>query len=84
MFKIDDDVPIPSRNRYPLAAMRVGQSFFAPTPENSDSNSLQNRITGAAGVCRRNQGWKFQTKQVSEPIEEGGPPVPGVRCWRVE
>lgn len=68
-MKIDSDVPIPVRQRYPF------DSFFTPRTGDRKILSLQAAITASA---YRHRPKKFSTRCT----EEGG--IKGVRCWRVE
>ena len=68
MFKIEKDVPVPTRysNQYPLDDMEVGDSFFAPNRTSSDLSTpiVRARKLGKKFTCRTKDG--------------------GVRVWRVE
>lgn len=79
-FKIDKNVPIPSRSKhtvskYPFAQLEVGDSFFAPGKKN----------TGFSGIVQnfyRNHRDKTDCKFSIRTVVEKG--VKGVRIWRVK
>lgn len=70
-YEIQSNIPLPTPRgpvKYPLADMKVGDSFFIP-----GKNSQQ--ISGSFAI---NRPKKFSVRQ----REENG--VKGVRVWRIE
>lgn len=72
-FEIEDRIPLPpkssSKIKYPLAEMKVGQSFFAPGVKSSAISGRAATVAKASG-----DGRKYATRVVDG----------GVRVWRVE
>jgi hypothetical protein len=70
-IKIDKNIPVPSRGarrRYPIATMKIGDSFFVPGVE---AQALSSTIAN-------NRPKKFTRRTV---VERG---IRGVRVWRVK
>jgi hypothetical protein len=70
-FKIETEIPMPSkrvRDKYPLADMQVGQSFFVP------AEKVQNLREAISQRKRRGGTDAFTVRK-----NEGGH-----RCWRIE
>lgn len=74
-FRIDKDVPIPASRivigRYPLDALEIGDSFFAPGVK---AQSL-------SAAANRREGKNFTVRTVQEQVD--GIVVKGARIWRV-
>lgn len=83
-FQVTSGIPIPAnynrgKPKYPFAAMKVGDSFFAPAPE-----ATVKRIGMAAYCFARelrtktlgSENRKFLSRSVTDPD--------GVRCWRIQ
>lgn len=78
MFKLEDNVALPDSNpqpaRYPLADMKVGQSFFVAL-EGAEQEKVLRRMRGACTYAqRRSQGRRYTARPVDG----------GVRVWRLE
>lgn len=90
MFKIDKDVPLPTKKRksppakYPFEYMEPEDSFFVLN-EGMTQEALRNRIYAAANYFRNKvqkyKDWKFLV--VTESTDHGGKHIYGVRCWRI-
>lgn len=85
-IEIEDDIPIPPgsdrrsvERKYPLAELKVGQSFFLPLEEGDDLKRMGNRLSQARqGYQKRNEGVRF-TQRMWEKDDEVG-----IRVWRIE
>ena len=85
-IEIEDDIPVPPgsdrrsvERKYPLAELKVGQSFFLPLEEGDDLKRMANRLSQARqGYQKRNEGVRF-TQRMWEKDD-----VVGIRIWRVE
>ena len=77
-IKIEKGVPIPpprpGTNTYPLADMKVGDSFLVPYKPGRSPGSSQAMIATHARVWRnrKGNGWTFTTRQEAD----------GTRIWR--
>lgn len=73
IIKIDTDVPIPPRGRYPWRQMKVGDSFFeGDLAKGKQLRSRHSQIRGDADTP------VFTTKMV---VEDG---MMGYRVWRIK
>ena len=72
MYKIETDVPISSRRKYPVQELCVNESFFVPFEDlpSKDSSSVKAIVHRFA----RKSGRSFKTRK-----EEFG-----VRVWRIK
>lgn len=85
-IEIEDDIPVPPgsdrrsvERKYPLAELKVGQSFFLPLEEGDDLKRMANRLSQARqSYQKRNEGVRF-TQRMWEKDD-----VVGIRIWRVE
>lgn len=69
-YRIDKNVPPPSRLKYPLEKLDVGDSFFVPE---KTGQSMRTTVSH----YQRTRGGKFITREVTEAG------VSGTRVWRV-
>ena len=79
MYEIEQGVKIPEtsrRSKYPWGKMKVGDSFFVPTPKETNIAAHSTSIR-AAGI--RTLGKGMTTVKV---VTENG--VEGVRAWRIK
>lgn len=60
-IKIDKEIPIPVRNKWPFASMQVGDSFAV-------SRDIKSRLYSAVYFARKQLGHKFVTKQVGDIV----------------
>lgn len=74
-IKIDTDIPVPTGGtcKYPLRAMKIGDSFFAP-------GRASQSITGSFAHARQRMNAPT-AKWTTRTITENG--VKGVRVWRI-
>ena len=85
-IEIEDDIPVPPgsdrrsvERKYPLAELKVGQSFFLPLEEGDDLKRMANRLSQARqSYQKRTEGVRF-TQRMWEKDD-----VVGIRIWRVE
>ena len=85
-IEIEDDIPVPPgsdrrsvERKYPLAELKVGQSFFLPLEEGDDLKRMANRLSQARqSYQKRNEGVRF-TQRMWEKDDEIG-----IRIWRIE
>ena len=85
-IEIEDDIPVPPgsdrrsvERKYPLAELKVGQSFFLPLEEGDDLKRMGNRLTQARqGYQKRNEGVRFTQRMWEKDGEVG------IRVWRIE
>jgi len=85
-IEIEDDIPIPPgsdrrsvERKYPLAELKVGQSFFLPLEEGDDLKRMGNRLSQARqGYQKRNEGVRFTQRMWEKDGEVG------IRVWRIE
>ncbi len=83
-FKIEDDVKMPPSKRmmmskYPLARLKVGQSFFVPGTGNG-----RREVDGISSTIRataRRHEIAIETRVLTEKYK--GKETRGVRVWRV-
>jgi hypothetical protein len=67
-FKIERNIPIPARRKYPFSEMKPGDSFLLHNARRSTVNA---RAVGFAK--RKNPPWRFSIRNTPK----------GCRCWRV-
>ena len=85
-IEIEDDIPVPPgsdrrsvERKYPLAELKVGQSFFLPLEEGDDLKRMGNRLSQARqGYQKRNEGVRFTQRMWEKDGEVG------IRVWRLE
>ena len=85
-IEIEDDIPVPPgsdrrsvERKYPLAELKVGQSFFLPLEEGDDLKRMGNRLSQARqGYRKRNEGVRFTQRMWEKDGEVG------IRVWRIE
>tara|TARA_B100000214_G_scaffold156867_1_gene112507 strand:- start:1439 stop:1723 length:285 start_codon:yes stop_codon:yes gene_type:complete len=85
-IEIEDDIPVPPgsdrrsvERKYPLAELKVGQSFFLPLEEGDDLKRMGNRLSQARqGYQKRNEGVRFTQRMWEKDGEVG------IRVWRIE
>ena len=85
-IEIEDDIPIPPgsdrrsvERKYPLAELKVGQSFFLPLEEGDDLKRMANRLSQARqSYQKRNEGVRFTQRMWEKDGEVG------IRVWRIE
>lgn len=81
--KIEDDVPIPSDrsrgSKYPIARLKVGQSFWFPAKSEGSVKGLRNTLMAAGRVAKP----PIPLTARVEEKEIKGKTVYGVRVWRV-
>lgn len=75
MHNIEINIPIPTatKAKYPIRALKVGESFFVPFREGMKPEKLRKRI-----FTRAYQIYKGTNKKLSSRIVEGG-----IRFWRI-
>ena len=67
---VDEEVPIPDRQKYPFAKMKVGDSFLLTY--SPDRKAMAMRVRGAASQISRRYTMRFAIRIVPN----------GVRVWR--
>ena len=85
-IELEDDIPVPPgsdrrsvERKYPLAELKVGQSFFLPLEEGDDLKRMGNRLSQARqGYQKRNEGVRFTQRMWEKDGEVG------IRVWRIE
>ena len=85
-IEIEDDIPVPPgsdrrsvERKYPLAELKVGQSFFLPLEEGDDLKRMANRLSQARqSYQKRNEGVRFTQRMWEKDGEVG------IRVWRIE
>lgn len=71
-YEIEKTVPIPSRRRYPIKNLNIGESFLVPTQD--VSTGTYSTLTTICGREKRKTGKRFTVRLVED----------GIRVWRVE
>lgn len=67
-FEITNSVPVPTkRNRYPLAAMKLGESFIAPISE-------RNKLSAATVHAKKTLNSVFTVRKIN---------ATHIRVWRI-
>ena len=63
MYEIEIGVPIPeARNKYPFAAMQVGDSFSVPVPPGADASAFIAPIRTLCYQHGKRRGLKFAVR----------------------
>ena len=85
-IEIEDDIPVPPgsdrrsvERKYPLAELKVGQSFFLPLEEGDDIKRMANRLSQARQTYQKKHEGVRLTQRMWEKDEQIG-----IRIWRVE
>lgn len=75
-FPIESGVPIPhagrGRRRYPIKALKIGDSFFVPADERGAAY-VASRLSHVAWTAKMRTGAQFTVRQFSD----------GARLWRI-
>lgn len=74
-YAVEAGIPIPGEaSKYPLAVMRIGDSFLIPYRADIPKNRHQARVASViAAYGRRHPQFRFTTRQMAN----------GIRVWRV-
>lgn len=82
-ISVDSSIELPAARRgrvkYPLAELKVGQSFFVPAADNTDVAviRLQGSLHSSIRHVRERTGYCFTTRQWEQDGQRG------IRTWRI-
>ncbi len=76
MFKIDKNIPLPTK-KYPLEELEVGDSFFIPLTK-GELQDIRNKINPAIARVKHATEKKFLTRKAIKNK------IPGIRVWRIK
>lgn len=75
IYKIDKNIPIPTKSNYPFAEMEIGDSFEIDVGEKT-TLYISTIVSGAARrFCEKHPLFKFSLRTINEKH---------IRVWRIE
>ncbi len=76
-YKIESGIPLPDPKhlKYPVANLKIGDSFLVPLDQGSNIKDLFRKVSSNSVATAKRHGFKIVSRTIKDE---------GVRVWRIE